>query len=33
MNIWLNFDAFEGRQRAITLFGVDIFFQRMNEYE
>ena len=25
MNIWLNFDAFEGLQRAITLFRADIF--------
>ena len=24
MNKWLNFDAFEGLQRAITLFRVDI---------
>ena len=25
MNIWLNFDAFEGLQRGITLFRVDMF--------
>ena len=24
MNIWLNIDAFEGLQRAITLFRVDV---------
>ena len=27
MNIWLNFDAFEGLQRAIILFRVDYIIE------